>query len=92
MLNQSFSQSFWHPKKLIWHTTAMFLQRLHEKLRRLLPELWRKENWLLHHDNAPLHTSFFHQGIFNPNNTTVVRHPPYFSVSPTEDQTERPPF
>jgi hypothetical protein len=26
------------------------------------------------------------------NNMTVVPHPPYFSVSPTEDKTERPPF
>jgi hypothetical protein len=23
---------------------------------------------------------------------TVVPHPPYFSVSPTDDKTERPPF
>jgi hypothetical protein len=27
-------------------------------VRRLRPELWRQKNWLLHHDNAPSHTSF----------------------------------
>jgi hypothetical protein len=30
-----------------------------ENARRLRPELWRWKNWLLHHDNAPYHTSFF---------------------------------
>jgi hypothetical protein len=34
------------------------LQRLYENVRRLRPELWREKNWLLHHDNAPSHTSF----------------------------------
>jgi hypothetical protein len=35
------------------------LWRLHENMGRLLPELWRRKNWLLHHDYAPSHTSFF---------------------------------
>jgi hypothetical protein len=34
------------------------LRRLRENVRKLLPELWRQMNWLLHHDNAPSHTSF----------------------------------
>jgi hypothetical protein len=37
-------------------------------------ELCRPENWLLHHDNAPAHTSFFTKEI--------VDHPPYFSLFP----------
>jgi hypothetical protein len=32
---------------------------LHENVRRLRPELWRQANWLLHHDIALSHTSFF---------------------------------
>jgi hypothetical protein len=34
------------------------LRRLRENVRRLCPELWLQENWLLHHDNASSHTSF----------------------------------
>jgi hypothetical protein len=34
------------------------LRRLRENVQRVLPELWRQKNWLLHHDNAPSHTSF----------------------------------
>jgi hypothetical protein len=30
------------------------LRRLRENVRRLLPELWRQNKWLLHHDNARL--------------------------------------
>jgi hypothetical protein len=34
----------------------------------------------------------FHQEFFTKNNMIVIIHPPYFSVFPTEDKTERPPF
>jgi hypothetical protein len=34
-------------------------RRLRENVRRLRPELWRQRNWLLHHDSALSHTSFF---------------------------------
>jgi hypothetical protein len=34
-------------------------RRLRLNVRRLHPELWRQMNWLLHHDNAPSHTSSF---------------------------------
>jgi len=33
------------------------LRRLRENVRRKRPEMWKKRNWLLHHDNAPAHTS-----------------------------------
>jgi hypothetical protein len=42
-----------------------FLRRLLENVQRLLPEIWRQKNWLLHHDNAPLRIFFFQQGMFN---------------------------
>jgi hypothetical protein len=38
------------------------LRRLLTNVRRLRPELWRQENWLLHYNNAPFNFSF-HQGI-----------------------------
>jgi hypothetical protein len=34
------------------------------------------KNWLLHHDNAPFHTSFFTREYLT-KNMTVVLHPPY---------------
>jgi hypothetical protein len=35
------------------------LRQLRENVQKLQPELWRQNTWLLHHDNAPSHTSFF---------------------------------
>jgi hypothetical protein len=35
------------------------LRRLRENVRRLRLELWRQTNWLLHHNNASSHISFF---------------------------------
>jgi hypothetical protein len=73
--------------------------RLCENVRRLRPEIWR-QNWLLHHNNAPSHTSFFTREFLTKNNMTGIPHPPYspdlapcnFSVSRIEDKTERSPF
>jgi hypothetical protein len=45
-------------------------------MRRLNPKLWRQKNWLLHHDNAFSHTSFFTKEFFYQNNMTVFTHPP----------------
>jgi hypothetical protein len=55
---------------------------LHEKVRRLC-------NWLLHHDNAPYHTSFF-TGKFPTKNNMAVVPTLLFWVSPTEGRTKRP--
>jgi hypothetical protein len=68
------------------------LRRLRENVRRLRRELWRQNNWLLHHDNAPSHASFFIREFLTINNMTVVPRPPYFSVSPIENKAERLPF
>jgi histone-lysine N-methyltransferase SETMAR len=56
------------------------LQRLCANVQRLRPELWQQKNWLLHHDNALSHTSFFTREFLVKNNTTVIPHPPYFSL------------
>jgi transposase len=53
------------------------LRRLRENVQRLRPELWRQRNWLLHHDNAPSHTSLFTREFLTTNNITVVPHPSY---------------
>jgi hypothetical protein len=45
------------------------LRRLRENVRRLHAELWPQKNWLLHHDNAPSHTSFLTREIFLPKTT-----------------------
>jgi hypothetical protein len=39
-----------------------------------------KKNWLLHHDNAPSHTSFFTREFLTRNNMTVFLQPPYFCL------------
>lgn len=53
------------------------LRRLRENVRRRRPELWRQGNWLLHHDNAPCHTSLLTRTFLAQNNMAVVPHPPY---------------
>jgi hypothetical protein len=66
------------------------LRRLRKNVRRLRLELWRQKNGLLHHDSVPSLTSSFTREFFTTINMTVVPHPPYFSVSPIEDNSERP--
>jgi hypothetical protein len=46
------------------------------------PKFWRQKNWLLHHDSAPSHTSFFTREFLTKRYMTVVPHPPYFSLFP----------
>jgi hypothetical protein len=53
------------------------LRRLRENVLRRRPELWRQQTWLLHHDNAPPHTSVLTQQFRAKYNTTVIPHPPY---------------
>jgi hypothetical protein len=33
------------------------LKHLHECVQGVRPELWAEKNWILHHDNAPLHSA-----------------------------------
>jgi hypothetical protein len=44
------------------------------------------------HDNAPSNTSLFIKEFLTKNNMTVVPPTLFFSISPIEDKTERPPF
>jgi hypothetical protein len=72
----------WQAEQSIAHTTVTFFRRLRENVRRLRPEIRRQRNWLLHHYNAPSHTSFFTTEFVTQNKTTVVLQPPYFSLFP----------
>jgi hypothetical protein len=51
------------------------LRRLRENLRRKRPGMWKNENWLFHHDNAPAHTSLVVREFLTKNNVTTVPHP-----------------
>jgi hypothetical protein len=39
------------------HYCLEVLKRLREQVCRKRPERWRKQDWLLHRDNAPAHTA-----------------------------------
>jgi len=51
------------------------LKRLREGIRRKCPDNWKKNNWFLHHDNVPAHTSLVRQ-LLTSKNITIPR-PPY---------------
>ena len=53
------------------------LRRMRENARRKRPEMWKNGDWLLHHDNAPAHTSLVLREFPTKNNTTTVPHPAY---------------
>ena len=41
------------------------------------PEMWKNEDWLLHHDKAPAHTSLVVREFLTKNNMTTVPRPAY---------------
>jgi hypothetical protein len=51
------------------------LWRLHENVRRHRPQIWREQTWLLHHDNAPSHTSIYIHQFLAKNKIAVIPHP-----------------
>jgi hypothetical protein len=53
------------------------LRRFLENLRRRGLELWREQTWLLHHDNAPFHTSVLAQQFLAKYKMAVIPHPPH---------------
>jgi transposase len=53
------------------------LRRLGENVRSKRPEHFHNHNWLLHHDNAPAHTSLKTTEFVTDNNMVIVSHPPY---------------
>ena len=53
---------------------------LRDSIRRKRPELWRKKNWLLIHDNVPAHLSVLVQEQLARQQVTVLPHLPYTHV------------
>ncbi|UYV62326.1 hypothetical protein LAZ67_2000108 [Cordylochernes scorpioides] len=53
------------------------MRNLREAIRQKSPDLWKNKNWLLHHDNAPAHTSLLVRDFLAKNNTLMKPQPPY---------------
>ncbi|UYV60871.1 hypothetical protein LAZ67_1002648 [Cordylochernes scorpioides] len=53
------------------------MRNLREEIRQKRPDLWKNKNWLLHHDNAPAHTSLLVRDFLAKNNTLMIPQPPY---------------
>ncbi|GFU53074.1 histone-lysine n-methyltransferase setmar-like protein [Trichonephila clavipes] len=46
-------------------------------IKRKRPQLWESGDWLVHHDNAPAHTSNLVQQYLSKHNIAQLRQPPY---------------
>ncbi|UYV84446.1 hypothetical protein LAZ67_X002198 [Cordylochernes scorpioides] len=53
------------------------MRNLREAIRQKRSDLWKNKNWLLHHDNAPDHTSLLVRDFLAKNNTLMMPQPPY---------------
>ncbi|UYV62851.1 hypothetical protein LAZ67_2002151 [Cordylochernes scorpioides] len=53
------------------------MRNLREAIRQKRPDLWKNKNWLLHHDNAPAHTSLLVRDFLAKNNTLMMPQSPY---------------
>ncbi|UYV65545.1 hypothetical protein LAZ67_3004659 [Cordylochernes scorpioides] len=53
------------------------MRNLREAIRQKRPDLWKNKNWLLHHDNAPAHTSLLVRVFLAKNSTLMMPQPPY---------------
>ncbi|UYV83800.1 hypothetical protein LAZ67_X000166 [Cordylochernes scorpioides] len=58
------------------------MRNLREAIRQKRPDLWKNKNWLLHHDNAPAHTSLLVRDFLAKNNTLMMPQPPYSQIWP----------
>ncbi|UYV77797.1 hypothetical protein LAZ67_15002329 [Cordylochernes scorpioides] len=53
------------------------MRNLREAICQKRPDLWKNKNWLLHHDNAPAHTSLLVRDFLAKNNALMMPQPPY---------------
>ena len=61
------------------------LKRLREKVRRKRPELFANNSWILHHDNAPAHTTLSVREFLATKQITMLEHPAYSPDLATSD-------
>ena len=52
-------------------------KRLREAVRRKRPHFWSSGGWLLHHENAPAHSSNLVQQFLSKHSISLLRQPPY---------------
>jgi len=48
------------------------LKQLREGIWHKRPDKWKKNNWFLHHDNAPAHTSLIIRQFLTSKNITMI--------------------
>lgn len=53
------------------------LRRLRNRIRRARPQMWADKSFVLHHDNAPAHTSLIVREFLAFTNFTAIPQPPY---------------
>ena len=53
------------------------MKRLRASIRKKRPEMWRDNSWILHHDNAPAHTSMLVRDFLAKNQTNILPQAPY---------------
>ncbi|UYV70649.1 hypothetical protein LAZ67_8000164 [Cordylochernes scorpioides] len=53
------------------------MRNLREAIRQKRPDLLKNKNWVLHHDNAPAHTSLLVRDFLTKHNTLMMPQPPY---------------
>ena len=53
------------------------MRKLRKAIRQKRPDLWKNNNLLLHHDNAPAHTSLLVLELLAKNNALVMPQLPY---------------
>ncbi|KAF0708055.1 protein GVQW3-like, partial [Aphis craccivora] len=59
------------------HYYLEVMKRLRENVRKKRPDSWKSGSWMLHHDNAPAHSSLLIRQFLAKNQTPVVPQPPY---------------
>ena len=55
------------------------LSRLRKAIRQKRTELWKNQSWILHHDNAPVHTSMLVYEFLAKNKTVIMPRAAYSS-------------
>ena len=64
---------------LSWHHCPSYWRRVRAQNRRKRADLWEKNSWILHHDNAPSHKAIIVNEFLAKNSTNIIEQPPYSS-------------